>query len=354
LPNPPLIDLRSDTVTRPTAEMKAAMMQAPLGDDVFGDDPTVLALQERAAALLEKEAGLFVPSGTMSNQLALRAHCRSGDEIIAHRGSHIFNYESGAAASLAGVQLRLLDSQDGTLPIDAVEASIHQTDDPHFAPTTLICFENTNNSCGGTVLPAENVSAVTALAAARGIRCHLDGARLFNAATASDRPAAELARPFDTISICLSKGLGSPVGSVLVGDKAAIARAYRYRKMYGGGMRQAGIIAAAGLYALDHHIDRLADDHRRAQTLAKALAAFPGLHVDLERVHTNLVYFELDSSHPLAGSDAEGPRLGTQLAKAGVRVTGGPSRYRAVLHLDVDDAALGLALERIQSLLLGI
>ena len=340
------IDLRSDTVTRPTAPMLDAMISAPLGDDVFGDDPTVIALQEKAAAILGKEAGLFVPSGTMSNQLALRASCVPGDEVIAHAGCHMFNYEGGAAAALAGVQMRLVDSPDGSLALDAVERGIHQTTDPHFAPTTLICFENTHNGCGGVIVPEQNVRDVCALARERGIRLHLDGARLFNAAAATGRSPKSLAAPFDTVSICLSKGLGAPVGSVLVGDRASVTRAYRFRKMYGGGMRQAGVLAAAGVYALDHHVERLADDHRRARRLAEAIDSLPGMSVALERVQSNLVYFDLSADHPLAALEGDGrPLVVHRLEAQGVLVVGGPHRLRAVTHLQVDDAALERTIE---------
>lgn len=345
------VDLRSDTVTKPGPNMKEAMVSAPLGDDVFGDDPTVIALQSKAAELLGKDAGLFVPSGTMSNQLALRAHCRAGDEVIAHSGCHMFNYEGGAAAALAGVQLRVLSSEDGSLPIDAVLESIHQTTDPHFAPTTLIAFENTHNGCGGVILDAGNVAEVTKLAKARGIGLHLDGARLFNAAAGSGTPALELAAPFDTVSICLSKGLGAPVGSVLVGRRDLIDRAYRFRKMYGGGMRQAGVLAGAGLFALEHNTLRLVDDHRRARRLAEAIDAIDGMSCDLSRVHTNLVYFDLCKSHPLAGLASTGrPALLDALAERGVLIVGGPHRLRAVCHLDVDDDALERAIDVFRSL----
>ncbi len=340
------VDLRSDTVTQPSAAMKAAMLGAPLGDDVFGDDPTVIALQQFGAALLGKEAALFVPSGTMSNQLALRAHCRSGDEVIAHAGCHMVNYESGAAAALAGVHMRVVDSADGSLPMDQVAAAIHQTPDPHFAPTTLICFENTHNGCGGTVVPAENIRAVVAAAREKGIGLHLDGARLFNAAAASGTPARDIAAPFDTVSICLSKGLGAPVGSLLVGGEAAIRRAYRFRKMYGGAMRQSGVLAAAGLFALQHNVDRLGDDHRRARQLAEAIDACDGMSVALERVQSNLVYFDLAPGHPLAALEPDGrPLIVSRLEARGVKVVGGPHRLRAVTHLHVDDAALEHAID---------
>jgi len=341
-----VIDLRSDTVTRPSEGMRDAMMAAPLGDDVFGDDPTVNALQEKAAALLGKERGLFVPSGTMANQLALRAHTRSGDEVICHAGAHIRNYESGAAAGLAGVQLHPIVSEDGSLPIDALKAAIHQTEDPHYAPTTLICIEDTHNGCGGVVVPADNVRAVSAIAADRGIPLHLDGARVFNAATSSGRSVRDMAAPFHTISFCLSKGLGAPVGSLLVGDADTIARAYRYRKMYGGGMRQAGILAAAGIYALDHHVAGLRDDHARAQRLAGALDKMPGLRVALDRVQSNLVYFDLEQGHALGCLTAAGvPLLVQRLEDAGVLITGSTYRLRAVAHRDVSDGDITRVLE---------
>ena len=331
--NPRIVDLRSDTVTRPTSAMREAMAAAPLGDDVFGDDPTVLALEARVAAALGKEAALYVPSGTMANQLALRVHTRHGDEIIAHDGAHIINYESGAHAALAGVATRVLSSPDGALP--GLEAAIHQIDDPHFAWTTLICLENTHNGCGGVVLDPAHVKAVTDAARERGIATHLDGARLFNAAVASATPVSKLAAGFDTASVCFSKGLGAPVGSALVGSSAAIKTARRFRKMYGGGMRQAGVIAAGALFALKHHVERLAEDHARARALAEAIDDLPGISVDLSAVQTNLVYFNLDAAHPL-----DGVALVEALKARGVLITGGAHRLRACTHLDVDDDGL--------------
>jgi threonine aldolase len=326
--------------------MRDAMMSAPLGDDVFGDDPSVLQLQKTAAALLGKEAGLFVPSGTMSNQLALKAQCRPGDEIIVHEGAHIYNYESGAAAALAGVQVRTIQSSDGSLPLGKVRAAIHQTIDPHYAPTGLICFENTHNACGGMILAEQGVAEVTDLAAGLGIPTHLDGARLFNAVVASGRSAAQLASPFETVSICLSKGLGAPVGSVLVGSREVIARAYRFRKMYGGGMRQAGVLAGAGLFALANNVARLADDHRRAKALALAINECPGLHVDLPQIHTNLVYINTEPGHPLSRLEENGnPSLVNRLLAFDVLITGGPHRLRAATHLDVDDEGIDQAIE---------
>ena len=340
-----VVDLRSDTVTRPSPAMKEAMVSAPLGDDVFGDDPTVNALQARMAHELGKEAALFVASGTMANQLALRAHTVAGDDVIGHIGSHIYNYESGAAAALAGVTFRPVHSDDGSLPMDSVRALIHQTDDPHYAPTTLICMENTNNATGGCIVAEQNVQEVAKLATNRGIGLHLDGARLYNAAVGSNRSARDLAAPFDTVSVCFSKGLGAPVGSVLAGSKAHIAKAYRFRKMYGGSMRQAGVLAAAALYAIDHHVDALADDHRRARALAESLDAMDGLTVDLSRVHTNLIYFHIDATHPMARTTDDGTLMLTAaLNERGVLIIGSPDRSRAVLHRDVNDAQLHQAI----------
>lgn len=336
-----MIDLRSDTVTRPTAAMRAAMARAEVGDDVFRDDPTTLALERRMAEILGKEAALFVPSGTMANQLAVRMHTRHGDEVIAHRLCHIFNHESGAAAALAGVQMRLLDSADGSLPEQEVIASIRCADDPHNAPTALIAMENTHNECGGVVVPQSNVERVAEIARSHGLRFHLDGARLFNAAVASGRPPKELAAPFDSVSVCFSKGLGAPIGSVICGTSSAIAVAYRFRKMYGGGMRQVGVLAQAAMYALDHHVDRLAEDHRRARILAIALSESPRVEVDLGTVQTNLVYFRLHPTDPLNQVGMDGvPRLVAELQKRSVYITGGGGVYRAVTHLDVDDRGL--------------
>jgi threonine aldolase len=347
------IDLRSDTVTRPTPAMREVMASAPVGDDVFRDDPSVLELERRVAELLGKEAALFVPSGTMANQLAVRSQTRSGDEIIVHSDCHILNYESGGAASLAGVTIRPVSSADGSLPLEQVRGLIHQTDDPHFAPTTLICMENTHNGAGGRIVDEVNWRAITRLARGRGIASHLDGARLMNAAVGSNTPASELAGPFDTVSLCLSKGLGAPVGSLLAGPSATMARAYRFRKMYGGGMRQAGILAAAGVHALDHHVERLADDHRRARWLAESFHGMDGLGVNLDSVQTNLVYFHIDSDHPLAAADPNGaPALVRLLAESDVWITGGAHRMRAVMHLDVDDADVERTIEVARSLMM--
>jgi threonine aldolase len=338
-----MIDLRSDTVTQPTPAMRAAMMAAPLGDDVFRDDPTVLELEATAARMLGKEAGLYVPTGTMANQLALRVHCRHGDEVVAHRRCHIFNYETGAAAALAGVQLRTIDSDDGNMTPEAVAAQLRISDDTHVANTALLAFENTHNACGGLVLDQALVEASVACAAAQGVPAHLDGARLANAAVASGSTLAALAAPFQTVSLCLSKGLGAPVGSVLCGDRRRITLALRYRKMYGGGMRQAGVIAAAGLHALQHHVERLADDHARTQHLAEALGRHAAVQV--EQPQTNLLFFNLAPDYPVSDVDFE-----ARLSAAGVLVHGGNRRFRAVLHLDVDDAALEQAISAFDAL----
>ena len=333
------IDLRSDTVTRPTAAMRAAMAAAAVGDDVFGDDPSVIALEQRVAALLAKEAGLFVPSGVMANQIAVRLHARPGQEAIVHAGCHIYNYEGGAAAALSGVTLRPLGSPDGTLPPDEVRLHIHGSADPHLAVTRLIAFENTHNACGGAIVPQANVLAVAAIARAAGLALHLDGARLLNAAVASATAAADLAQPFDTVSLCLSKGLGAPVGSVLAGPAGLIAEARRIRKLFGGGMRQAGVLAAAGLHALEHHVLRLADDHRRARRLAEVIARTAGLTCNLGQVQTNLVYFDITPDHPAMRQPTDARlRLTAALRERGLLVAGGPLRLRAVTHLDVGDA----------------
>ena len=326
------IDLRSDTVTRPSAEMRRAMLEAEVGDDVLGDDPTVIRLQKYAAGLLGKEAGLYFPSGTMCNQAAVRALTRRGDEVFVHAQAHIMFYEQGAASALSNVQLRCFDSPDGTLDLEKMEEYVHTDADVHFAPTRLVCLENTHNHCGGLVLPLEHVRAVRELCERYGLKLHLDGARLFNAVAASGIPAAEYAAAFDTVSICLSKGLGAPVGSVLVGDAATVALAQRARKLYGGGMRQAGIIAAAGLHALEHNVARLADDARRARALAERLAALPGLEIDLATVQTNMVFAGT------RGTGLPAAALVARLGEAGVLcLDEGPWTVRFVTHLDVDD-----------------
>ena len=318
----PVVDLRSDTVTRPTPAMRAFMATAPVGDDVFGDDPSVNALQEKIAAMLGKEAALYVASGTQSNLVGIMSHCGRGDEYIVGQMAHTYRWEGGGAAVLGSVQPQPLDHEaDGRLALERIEAAI-KPNDAHFARSRLLCLENT---IGGKVLPLDYLEAATALARSRGLATHLDGARLFNAAVKLGIPAAALAAPFDSVSVCFSKGLGAPIGSALVGSKAFIAAAHRWRKMVGGGMRQAGVVAAAALYALEHHVDRLAEDHVLAARLAEGLQGLPGLTV--EPPQTNIVFADL------VGERAAG--LMEHLKSRGVLATG-LYRLRFVTHLDVD------------------
>ena len=315
------IDLRSDTVTRPTAAMRKAMAEAVVGDDVWGDDPTVAELEARTADLLGKEAGLFVSSGTQSNLCALLAHCARGDEYIVGQHAHTYRFEAGGAAVLGSIQPQPLDFEaDGTLDLDKVEAAI-KPDDPHFARTRLLALENTHD---GMVLPLDYLQAARAFVDEMGLALHLDGARLWNAAAALGVPESEIAEPFDTVSVCLSKGLGAPVGSVLVGDAATIADAHRWRKILGGAMRQVGVIAAAGLVAIEQHRARLTDDHRLAAQLGEMLAAIPGIEV--EGVHTNMVFACLDG---YAGD------AGERMADAGILAAVYPGTTRFVTHLDL-------------------
>jgi threonine aldolase len=322
------VDLRSDTVTRPSAAMRAAMLAAEVGDDVYGDDPTVNALQARLAADLGFEAGLFLPSGTQSNLVALMAHCARGDEYIVGMDAHTYKYEGGGAAVLGSIQPQPIpQASDGTLPLDAVERAI-KPDDAHFARTRLLCLEDTWH---GRPLPLDYLAQARALCDRHGLGLHLDGARLYNAAVAGGVDARSITRHFDSVSVCLSKGLGAPVGSVLVGSRALVDSARRWRKVTGGGMRQAGILAAAGTYALDHNVARLADDHARAERLARALAAQPA--VAAVEQHTNMVFVNV---RPEAL-----PRLREHAQAGHVRLSiGGEPRLRLVLHLDVADRDL--------------
>ncbi len=316
-----MIDLRSDTVTRPTPAMRAAMAAAEVGDDVFGDDPSVNALQQRIAAMLGKEAALFLPSGTQSNLCALMSHCGRGDEYIVGQMAHTYRWEGGGAAVLGSIQPQPLAQQaDGSIVLADIEAAI-KPDDAHFARTRLLTLENT---WGGQILPQDYVEAATALARLKGLATHLDGARLFNAAVASGLPVAEIARHFDSVSVCFSKGLGAPVGSALVGTHELLARAHRIRKMLGGGMRQAGVLAAAALHALDHHVDRLAQDHANARALAEGLQGLPGVTVQVPQ--TNILFVDLAPEKAAGVVD--------RLHAAGVWCTG-LYRLRFVTHLDV-------------------
>ncbi|MCH8149201.1 MAG: low-specificity L-threonine aldolase [Planctomycetes bacterium] len=287
------IDLRSDTVTRPTPDMRKAMANAEVGDDVYGDDPTVNRLQERAATLLGKEASLFVPSGTMANQLAIRVHTQPGDEIIAHKESHVYFYEVGAPAAISGCSLKLLDGARGQFDAEAVAAAVRPIE-CHYPLTSLVIIENTHNRGGGTCWPIEAIQTIRDVADRHDLRMHLDGARLMNACVAKGVEPTAYSKYFDTVSICFSKGLGAPVGSIVAGTESTIRRAHRFRKMFGGGMRQVGIIAAGALFALDHHVERLADDHANARRLAEAIADMPGVTVDFGAVQTNIVFFDVD------------------------------------------------------------
>ncbi len=344
----PVVDLRSDTVTRPTAAMRAAMAAAPVGDDVFGDDPSINLLQERMAQLLGFEAALFVASGTQANLCAVLAHCQRGDEYIVGQQQHCYRWEGGGAAVFGSVQPQPLEHlPDGTLALAAIEAAI-KPDDPHFARTRLLALENT---LGGKRMPMEWLAQATALAAARGLGRHLDGARLFNAAVAQAEaagadPRAEarrIAGHFDSVSVCFSKGLGAPVGSVLLGSQELVGRARRIRKMAGGGLRQAGVLAAAALHALDHHVDRLAQDHALARRLADGLAGLDGVRV--EPPQTNIVFVDLEGDARARAAD-----LPQALAAAGVLATG-LYRLRFVTHLDVDADGIDRAVQAIRGVL---
>jgi len=322
-----VVDLRSDTVTRPTAPMRRAMADAEVGDDVYGEDPTVRRLEERVAALLGTEAALWVPSGTMANQIALKAHVRPGDEILIGKDAHCWRHESGALAALAGAQTQAM--ADYRFTAAEVRAAFKSDADPHISPTRVVTVENTHNMAGGICWDKTQLAEVTHAAHALGMVTHLDGARLWNAAVATGSTEAELAAGFDTISLCLSKGLGAPAGSVVAGSREVIKRCHRLRKMHGGGMRQVGILAAAGLYAIEHHRARLADDHAHAHALAVALSGAKNVHIDLASVHTNIVMIDIvkgTADAVIAVAREDGILLGSA----------GPHRIRAVTHLDVD------------------
>lgn len=327
---PAVFDFRSDTVTRPTNDMRQAMLAADVGDDVWGDDPTVNRLQAVAAERLGYEAGLFAPSGTQTNLIALMTHCQRGDEYLVGQDAHTYKYEGGGAAVLGSIQPQPLDNEaDGSIALARLRKAVKPAD-AHFARTRLLALENT---IGGKVLPADYVKAATDWAHGANLATHLDGARLWNAAVYQGVSPAEIARGFDSVSICLSKGLGAPVGSLLLGSRDFIAAAKRWRKMLGGGMRQAGVLAAAGLYALDHHIDRLADDHANAVRLATGLSGLPGIHADTPQ--TNILFVDVDEA--IADAFAQ------HLAKHGVLISG-TTQQRWVTHLDVDAAAIDATL----------
>jgi len=330
------VDLRSDTVTRPTPAMRRVIMDAEVGDDVFGDDPTVQALERRVAELAGKEAALYVPSGTMGNQLAIKCHTEPGDEVLLERESHIFLYEQGGLGANSGCLAHLVSGERGVITPEQLAAAVRDPADDHVARVRLVCLENTHNRQGGVIVPLERLQAVAAVARAQGVAVHLDGARLWNASVASGIPLRDWAASADSVMMCFSKGLGAPVGSILAGPGDFIRRAHRVRKRWGGGMRQAGILAAACLYALDHHLERLAEDHRRAKTLAAGFAQVPGARV--AEPETNIVIVRLE--HPAL----EPAAVLRALEARGVRmVSFGARRLRAITHLDVDDAGVARA-----------
>lgn len=326
------IDLRSDTVTKPTAAMRAVMDKADVGDDVFQEDPTVNRLQERVAEMLGKEAALFVPSGTMSNQICIKAHTQPGDEMLCEATCHVYGFEQGGPAVLSGVTARTFEGEFGILDLSQLEGKIRANNE-HLVRTRLVSLENTHNRGGGKVFPLAKIEAISAWAWSNGLIMHLDGARLWNAIVATGVPADTWTKHFDSVSVCFSKGLGAPVGSALAGTREFIAKGRRIRKLFGGGMRQAGVLAAAALYAIENHVARLADDHRHARIIAEAVADTPGLRLNPPDVETNLVWFEVD------------PELGTAKDVAGALKQQGilvhaaaPQTIRACTHLDVSAA----------------
>ncbi|MBA2344556.1 MAG: aminotransferase class I/II-fold pyridoxal phosphate-dependent enzyme [Rubrobacter sp.] len=333
-----MIDLRSDTVTRPTDGMRRAMLEADVGDDVFGEDPTINRLEEYVAALLGKEAAIYAPSGTMTNQIGVFVNTQRGDEVLLHEGAHVFNYEGGAPALLSGVQVRTLPGEGGVIPPDALREAI-RPENVHFPRQRLLCLENTHNRAGGKVFPLEDFAAVSEAARDHGLKVHLDGARLFNAQAATGIPAREWCAHADTVSVCSSKGLGAPVGSLLAGDGETILGARRARKAFGGGMRQAGIIAAGSLYAFEHHIGRLPEDHERASKLADGLR---DSGYTVAPPETNIVLVE--SEDPTGLIEALG-RAGVLATLGTMPASGRPGTVRLCTHLDVDDEAVEDAVE---------
>ena len=334
------IDLRSDTVTKPSEAMRAAMASAEVGDDVYGDDPTVNSLEERVAAMFGQQAGLFTPTGSLANQLSIRTLVKPGEELLVETRSHIVRAELGAAATFSGITTRTWPSTDGLLKADDALAIAHENAGPYLVSTKAIAVENTHNFGGGTVQPIDEIAKLSSAAHARGIAMHLDGARIWNAHVASGVSCAEYGKHFDTISVCLSKGLGAPIGSVMLSTKERVAEARIWRKRYGAGMRQVGIIAAAAHYALDHNIARLAEDHARAKKIATALAAIDSSLVDPSKVHTNIVGLELSKIGITAAE------LTARCKDAGLWISAlGPHYARLVTHLDFDDAQCDQSIE---------
>jgi len=333
------IDLRSDTVTKPTPAMRKAMAEAEVGDDVYAEDPTVNALQEKVAKILGKEASIFVPSGTMANQLAIKSHTQPGDEVIIEAASHSYNFEGGASAVLSAVQFYCLQGNRGILESSQIEEAIRP--DGHYYPVTrLICLENTHNRGGGSVYPIQRIAEISRFAKSRGLLVHLDGARLWNASVASGIKPQEYAQWADSVSVCLSKGLGAPIGSLVAGTTTFVDRVHRFRKMFGGGMRQVGIIAAAGIYALDHHIDRLKEDHQNAKRLVLGLKEIRGISIDPEEVETNILIFDV------AGTGMTPLQVYDAMKKEGVLIhASGKTQIRLVTHLDVSKEDIEVALK---------
>ena len=335
-----MIDIRSDTVTQPTEGMRKAMLEAEVGDDVLGDDPTVIKLQNKAAELLGKETALYVPSGTMSNIVATRTHTSPGDEIVTEAHSHIYRYEGGAFAALSGCSVALVDGKNGLMTSEQVSSSIRKAEGSlsHYPNGSLVCVENTAQGGGGSVYSQEAIDDICKVAREKDCKLHMDGARLFNASVASNTDPARMVRDFDSISICLSKGLGAPIGSVLVGSKEDLAQAHRWRKMFGGGMRQAGIMAAAGIYALENNIDRLREDHRRARKFAEALVEMPNFSVNLDTVQSNIVYIGVGKGRS--------KQMIEKLAKQDIDILDtDDSTIRAVFHLHIGDEDLEKIIE---------
>jgi threonine aldolase len=339
------IDLRSDTVTRPTSAMRKAMSEAEVGDDVFGEDPTVNALQEKVANLLGKEAALFVPSGTMANQLSIKSHTQPGDEVIIETSSHPYNFEGGAGAALSGIQFQCLKGVRGILDASQIEEAIRPADH-HFPVTKLICLENTHNRGGGSIYPLEKMAEIYRLTKSKGLLLHLDGARLWNASVATGIKPHEYAQWADSVSVCLSKGLGAPIGSLVAGSKPFIDRVHRFRKMFGGGMRQVGIIAAAGIYALNHHLERLKEDHHNAKRLAVGMKEFKGVSIDPKHVETNIVIFDVTDT------GMTGAQVAEAMKKEGVLIHAfGKTQIRLVTHLDVSSEDIEIALKAFKKVL---
>jgi threonine aldolase len=333
------LDFRSDTVTRPSPGMRAAMAQAEVGDDVFGDDPSVNRLQEKIAAILGKEAALFVPSGTMSNLISVRLHCRPGDGLICEAGCHIHSFEQGGYAQINGVAAQPVVGEQGIMRLEQLDGLVW-ADNPHFPRARLLCLENTHNRGGGRIQPYEIVESLCGWAQQHGLRTHLDGARLFNAVVATGIEAARWARHFDTVSVCFSKGLGAPVGSAVAGPRELVREAVRHRKVFGGGMRQAGVLAAAAIYALDQNIERLAEDHANARRLAAGIGQIERVRLASETFDTNLLYFRVDPAWMTAAA------LASRLAEHGVlMVATGRDTVRAVTHLDVSATDVDRAIE---------